>query len=489
MSFRTHSHLTLPPSLLPSLPSLQLSLTTKLVLTYALSRRKARQLYWRMHNTCQRLYKEWGPFLSSLLDFDIYDLSDHTHSRNEEEEEGEEEDEKNQDDKEKEEDGEELNLNKGGGLPAGQQQQQQGRRRCRKGQNYLGGLLVSCLFLPLFTGLTLRFLTLQLLPSLLSLPRFLQHTILFLLSLHWRAGQGLARGMAAVFSHALPPPFDLLALLMALVGLTGREQRRHARGETLGWWVWTQTANIWVNRAVVSVRAQWAFRRYLQQSVLWREGRKGWRAGGRWWEETKTQMVEQVVAGRRINRRVARMVVWVWGSLVGGREGGRGLGRSVSLEELEKEWGAIPTFPVRRAAGVCGICQERHAVLFVVSADCGHAFCRACTGGYLTTLLASGPFPARCPTCRVEDSLPTTPRLGGGRGGEGAREGGEEEFLTGLCTRSVLKSLAAEGVTTPHHARRFLLQQCRAVGDEVSFGGWREGWVVRICSFTRKGNP
>lgn len=37
----------------------------------------------------------------------------------------------------------------------------------------------------------------------------------------------------------------------------------------------------------------------------------------------------------------------------------------------------------------------------------------------------------------------------------------------GLITRSVLKALATEGVTTPHHARRFLLQQCRAVADEV----------------------
>jgi hypothetical protein len=38
----------------------------------------------------------------------------------------------------------------------------------------------------------------------------------------------------------------------------------------------------------------------------------------------------------------------------------------------------------------------------------------------------------------------------------------------GLITRSVLKALATEGVTTPHHARRFLLQQCRAVADEVT---------------------
>lgn len=38
---------------------------------------------------------------------------------------------------------------------------------------------------------------------------------------------------------------------------------------------------------------------------------------------------------------------------------------------------------------------------------------------------------------------------------------------TGLITRSVLKALATEGVTAPHHARRFLLQQCRAVADEV----------------------
>jgi hypothetical protein len=120
-------------------------------------------------------------------------------------------------------------------------------------------------------------------------------------------------------------------------------------------------------------------------------------------------------------------------------------------------------------------------VLFVVSAACAHAFCRGCTSGYLTTLLASGPFPARCPTCRVEDSVATTPRRGAGgggggegRGGGGGEEGGHEQHLTGLCTRSVLKSLAAEGVTTPHHARRFLLQQCRAVGDEVSLLG-REG--------------
>lgn len=30
----------------------------------------------------------------------------------------------------------------------------------------------------------------------------------------------------------------------------------------------------------------------------------------------------------------------------------------------------------RRGSGECGICHERHAVLFAVSASCSHAFCR-----------------------------------------------------------------------------------------------------------------
>ena len=48
----------------------------------------------------------------------------------------------------------------------------------------------------------------------------------------------------------------------------------------------------------------------------------------------------------------------------------------------------------------CGICMEEMPEDFVARTDpCGHAFCRECVRGYVSTRLEERRFPVLCPTC------------------------------------------------------------------------------------------
>jgi hypothetical protein len=106
--------------------------------------------------------------------------------------------------------------------------------------------LLLCLLLPFLTTLLLRLLTAHLLPFLLAALALVHGGLALLLSVHWRVGAALARGLGAVFGLALPSPYDLLALGGAVALLAGREHARHLRyvyvcvcggggGWTVGW--------------------------------------------------------------------------------------------------------------------------------------------------------------------------------------------------------------------------------------------------------------
>jgi hypothetical protein len=118
-----------------------------------------------------------------------------------------------------------------------------------------------------------------------------------------------------------------------------------------------------------------------------------------------------------------------------------------TLEKVQALWADIQAVEVQRPPGSCVICTEIGQPLVSCSCGCAHSCCRGCFVQYLESTLETGPFPVRCPLCKLQQQDPAK----------------------GVVTRGLLKGLAC--VSAGDSAlllQRVLLQQLLHLSDEAS---------------------